>query len=184
MKSFTLKNYPWSLEGLKRCIKENKLPSDIVCGNDRCAIVNVKSYGDSQVLGAMSTWCICEHDCSWRQYVIDTNGVQLFIYRFDEKPENETGLYGATMVIENGKPKTYCSFTRANNPISKVRGYDTDGEALFRTVIIPIFGNIGDFLGEVVKNFIEKNIKPVEKKVTVPDDDWFDPWLYVLEHDY
>ena len=166
MKSFILKNYSWSLEELRRCIRENHLKSEIIYCRQNAAIVHVKSYHDSQILGAMSTWCICEHDCSWRQYVIDTNGIQLFIYRFDEMPEGDTGLYGATFVIENDKPKTHCCFTRANNPISKVRHFDTDGEALFRTVIIPVFGNIGDDLGLMFRNIVKRrgDSKPIEKK--------------------
>jgi hypothetical protein len=81
-------------------------------------------------------------------------------------PEGDTGLYGATFVFENDKPKTHCCFTRANNPISKVRHFDTDGEALFRTVIIPVFGNIGDDLGLMFRNIVKRkgDSKPIEKK--------------------
>ena len=41
MKSFTPKNYKWSVKGLEKCIAENKLKSDIVYVTPSAAIVKV-----------------------------------------------------------------------------------------------------------------------------------------------
>ena len=83
MKSFTTENYPWSLEGLRQCIKGNKMKSKILATNGNRAIVRVANYKDSESLGAYSDWCISQHKCSWEQYVENhPQNVQVFFFDF------------------------------------------------------------------------------------------------------
>ena len=81
-KLFNSENYKWNLKELEKCIKENSLDSEIIAvnGDNTVAIVHVKSYKDSVILGAMSDWCISQHECSWKQYVSGDNNYQIFIF--------------------------------------------------------------------------------------------------------
>lgn len=168
---FTEENYGWNLDGLIRCIKDNKLKSKILFSNPQGAIVHVVSYNESVILGAESTWCISQHNISWEQYVVSTKGVQLFFYCFDEPVESDYSLYGATFQIENDYVKTYCCFTRENNPIGKARGYYSDEEALLKTVVSKVFGDIYDQLaeaiGEIHNNTYGKKKEETKKKIEV-----------------
>jgi hypothetical protein len=162
-KAFTQSNYGWSLKGLMRCIKENNLKSNIVFSTETSAIVHVKSYADSQILGAESTWCISQHDVSWKQYVEDTNGVQLFFYCFNHSVTGDYSLYGATFKVSGNIVNTHCCFTRENNPIGKARGFKTDEEALC-TVVEKDFGKgVFNELASIICDIYEKEIKPNAK---------------------
>ena len=85
---FLPENYGWSVEGLKKCIYDNYLQSEIIAENNHAAIVHVKSYNDSILLGAFTNWCISQHSCSWEQYVSKNGNYQVFIYDFTKKPEH------------------------------------------------------------------------------------------------
>lgn len=149
-KLFTAENYGWNIDGLKLCIKDNKLKSKILFSNPNGAIVHVTSYNESVILGAESEWCISQHNVSWEQYVVKPKGIQLFFYCFNEKAESDYSLYGATFQIKDDEVKTMCCFTRENNPIGKARGFDTDEEALMGTVVGPVFGDIFSQLAEAI----------------------------------
>ena len=56
--AFTKDNYPWSVEGLQRCIESENLNAKIIAINGEKAIVKVNDYKASQILGAVSDWCI------------------------------------------------------------------------------------------------------------------------------
>ena len=146
-----------------QCIKENNLKSEILFVNENAAIVNVVSYEESVILGAESCWCISQHKCSWDQYVLKPQGVQLFFYCFDKPVHNYGSLYGATFKVKGDSVITDCCFTRDNNPISKVEKFDTDEEALFTTVIEPRFGNIKDELFDIIYDIQKETYKPKPK---------------------
>ena len=119
MKNFTPKNYKWSVKGLEKCIAENKLKSDIVYVTPSAAIVKVDNYEDSVVLGAVTDWCICQHSCSWKQYVADKpNNIQIFFYNFGLPYEDYLSVVGATFEItgKNSIVLRHC-FSRENKPI-------------------------------------------------------------------
>jgi len=160
MKPFNKLNYDWTLEGLARCIEENKLESEIIVYNEYGAIVHVKSYNDSIILGAESTWCISQHRESWTQYVEKRNAVQLFFYCFDKSTKSDDSLYGATFDVEKNKAKVYCCFTRENNPIAKAHKTKTDEEAI-KAVIEDYYG---DIFNELKREVIKIHNKPKEEK--------------------
>jgi hypothetical protein len=167
-KPFTEKNYGLNLDGLKRCIEDNKLKSKILFSNPYGAIVHVVSYDESVILGAESTWCISQHNVSWEQYVVKPNGIQLFFYCFQSPVNSDYSLYGATFKIKDNEIETMCCFTRENNPIGKARGYDTDEEALMNTVVGNIFGDIFNQLAEKIYNIGKstkegKNKEPIQQ---------------------
>lgn len=170
-KLFLASNYNWSFSGLEKCITDNKLKSRILIGDNNGAIVHVTSYNDSVILGAESDWCISQHKCSWEQYVTKPNGVQLFFFCFNEYPHGNKSLYGATFVIEKGDVKTSCCFTRDNNPISKVEGFKTDGEALFNVVINPIFGNIKEELKRTIFALAKKDVSIIPETAKKKEDE-------------
>lgn len=60
LKKFNNDNYNWGIDGLEKCINENKLESKIIAKNLYAAIVHVVSYKDSQVLGAMTN-CVFQN---------------------------------------------------------------------------------------------------------------------------
>ena len=162
-KHFLTSNYGWSLGELKRCIKENKLKSKIIFSTKCSAIVQVVSYDESVILGAVSDWCISQHKCSWDQYVKNPQGVQLFFYCFDQPVQNYNSLFGATFKVEDDVVITDCCFTRDNNPIAKVEKLDTDEEALFTTVIEPRFGDIKEELAKEIYSIHKETYKPKQK---------------------
>ena len=151
-KSFVPENYEWSLTGLEKCLKENKLKSNIIVKNDKAAIVHVVSYHDSQILGELTDWCISQHKCSWEQYVEKNGNFQVFLYDFSKKPSDEFSIVGLTWEFNKGYCHLMCCFTRPNNPIGKVTKYENDAIGLYYTVLKPIFGNefsIGDLIEQV-----------------------------------
>jgi hypothetical protein len=166
-KPFTQSNYGWNLDGLIRCIKENKLKSEIVFSTPTSAIVRVVSYGESEILGAESTWCISQHRVSWEQYVEKTNGIQLFFYCFNHSVSGDDSLYGATFQVKGDIINTYCCFTRENHPLGKSRKFNTDEEAL--EVVVEkefgkgVFKELANIIYEIYTN---ENGTKVEHKVT------------------
>jgi len=182
MKSFTTKNYKWSLEGLCQCIEDNKLKSAILFYTDTAAIVHVKSYEDSVVLGAVSDWCISQHSSSWRQYVERNNCVQVFIYNFAKKPNDDDSLIGATYDVKGdspGKVVLVCSFTRPNNPLRTLDGGTSDSVTMKRRILSPIFGKcfkLDDVIISIKKNgvlFKDEHVNEVsEMSVYEPNSDY------------
>jgi hypothetical protein len=145
MKDFNLENYPWSIDGLQQCIKENRCKAKIIAINGNKAIVKVESYGASQVLGAYSDWCISQHRCSWEQYVSNhPENIQIFFYDFDLKPTDNLSLVGATFTMANDKKSMslMCCFTRENHPIGEKigKGPKEDLEALNKLIANKNFG--------------------------------------------
>lgn len=174
-KNYTIKNYPWSLSGLKSCIKDNKLKSEIICETKNAAIVHVVSYEDSIILGADTKWCISQHDVSWKQYILDKKGIQIFIYCFNKDNIDDKSLIGFTFEVERGKVKPYCGFSRFDNPIEKVYKEEDDYTALKMGVLLPAFGNIFNELEEVIvslhnETYPNKTIKKKEEKKESIDD--------------
>ena len=144
MKDFNLENYPWSIDGLQQCIKENRCKAKIIAINGNKAIVKVESYGASQVLGAYSDWCISQHRCSWEQYVSNhPNNIQVFFYNFDFPHDSNLSLVGATFTMDKDwkSMNLMCCFTRENRPIGDKlnKGPEADLEALNKLVVIPYF---------------------------------------------
>ena len=172
-KNYTIENYPWSLSGLKSCIKDNKLKSEIICETNSAAIVHVKSYEDSIILGADTKWCISQHDVSWKQYISDKKGIQIFIYCFNKDNKDDKSLIGFTFEVERGKVKPYCGFSRFDNPIDKVYKEEDDYTALKMGVLLPTFGNIFNELEEVIFDLYNetycKKEKKEEKKESIDD---------------
>ena len=168
MKVFNQKNYAWSLDGLLMCIEENSLQSEVILFGKGTAIVYVKSYYDSQVLGANSDWCICQHDVSWKQYVSgNANNVQLFFYNFNLKPTDSLALVGATFRMKNKwtQLELTCCFVRENVPIGKKK-FGEDLLALNDLVMIPNFGfkiTPKCVLVDSIKDAKEEKEKPKEK---------------------
>ena len=105
---FTRKNYKWTLGGLSKCIEDNKLESQIVAYTDTAAIVHVKNYHDSQILGAESDWCISQHKSSWEQYVSKNKRIQLFFYNFSKFVKDNMDLVGATFVADKKNVSLFC----------------------------------------------------------------------------
>ena len=145
MKDFNLENYPWSIDGLQQCIKENRCKAKIIAINGNKAIVKVESYGASQVLGAYSDWCISQHRCSWEQYVSNhPENIQIFFYNFGLKPTDNLSLVGATFTMANDKKSMslMCCFTRENHPIGEKigKGPSEDLEALNKLIANKNFG--------------------------------------------
>ena len=182
MKSFRTENYPWSIEGLQNCIKENKIKAKVIAINGNKAIVRVNSYGASQVLGYYSDWCISQHRCSWEQYVSNhPNNIQVFFYNFDFPHDSNLSLVGATFTMSDdlNSMKLMCCFTRENNPIGNKlnKGPEADLEALNKLVIIPYFhfeitpdNNplFNNFVGEREPNV---EVKEEKKKLAKLEDD-------------
>jgi len=178
---FTRKNYSWSLDGLTRCIRDNHLESEIVAYTDMAAIVHVKSYYDSQILGAESSWCICQHMESWAQYVSRENRIQLFFYNFAPKckVKENTDLVGATFIPGHNRPMLYCCFGKNNHPIHEYYKRQTpeidDIDALdsilrtnFKCNIIEADGDFSLLLKEIEKNMSKK--KGIEKSMPKKKD--------------
>lgn len=165
MKPFNKSNYDWSVGGLFNCIDENNLNSEVLFYNEYGAIVYVKSYNESVILGAESTWCISQHRESWTQYVEKTNGIQLFFYCFDKSTNGDESLYGATFQVEKNKAKVYCCFTRENNPIAKAHK-TKDDETAIKAVVEDYYGDIFDEVKDVIIKIHKKDKreKPVDKK--------------------
>jgi len=166
-KPFTQSNYGWNLDGLISCIKDNKLKSEIIFSTPTSAIVRVVSYNESEILGAESTWCISQHRVSWEQYVIKTNGIQLFFYCFKNPVYKDNSMYGATFQVEGEKVKVYCGFTRENNPMGKAMGYKTDKDAIvsmmFNNFGTGAFEELGDIIYEI---YTKEHGTTAEHKVT------------------
>lgn len=165
MKNFTPKNYKWSVKGLEKCIAENKLKSDIVYVTPSAAIVKVDNYEDSVVLGAVTDWCICQHSCSWKQYVADKpNNIQIFFYNFGLPYEDYLSVVGATFEITDTKSIVlrHC-FSRENKPIrEKLYKCDDDLHALNELIIKKNF-----CYGSAISILIEAGITEFYQPVTV-----------------
>lgn len=145
MKNFISENYPWSIDGLQQCIKENKCKAKIIAINGNKAIVKIESYGASQIFGAYSDWCISQHRCSWEQYVSNhPENIQIFFYDFSLKPTDNLSLVGATFTMANDKKSMslMCCFTRENHPIGEKigKGPKEDLEALNKLIANKNFG--------------------------------------------
>ncbi len=162
---FLPENYDWSVKGLRKCIYDICLKSEIIAENDHAAIVHVKSYNDSILLGAFTKWCISQHACSWEQYVSNNDNYQVFIYDFSKKPEHELSMVGATYT-KGGKLN--CSFTRLNNPLFEATNCTTDSFAIYNKILKPIFG--GTFLidklitKDAAKNKVDEYTIPKPEK--------------------
>ena len=143
MKSFTPKNYKWSVKGLEKCIAENGMKSEIIYVTPSAAIVKVDNYEDSISLGAVTDWCICQHSCSWKQYVSDKpNNAQIFFYNFGLPYEDYLSVVGATFEItgKNSVVLRHC-FSRENKPIrEKLYKCDDDLYALNELIMKRNFG--------------------------------------------
>ena len=176
---FTTKDYEWTLDGLCKCIKDNNLQSGIIYSTPTAAIVWVKNYRDSQILGALSDWCICQHDVSWQQYVAkNNNNVQLFFYDFTQYPKSTFALVGATFTMKKewSIMDLNCCFVRENHPIKEeMRGQHSDLEAM-NHFLGKTFGiNFGkkSFLVECINKFKEAPVEYVSEPVN-DGIDWDD----------
>ena len=169
-KNFIPENYPWSVRGLKKCIKENRLKDvEILIETDSAAIVYVPNYESSVVLGANANWCISQHRCSWEQYVSNENNVQIFFYNFSPDAEYELSLVGATYALDDTgslgwEPSVFvtCSFTKSDKELFKFVQLGTDDDAV-RCAIVDVYG---DGVNERLKDIILKRffIGKTEKK--------------------
>jgi hypothetical protein len=186
---FTTKDYEWTLDGLCKCIKDNNLQSGIIYSTPTAAIVWVKNYRDSQILGALSDWCICQHDVSWQQYVAkNKNNVQLFFYDFTQYPKSTFALVGATFTMKKewSIMDLNCCFVRENHPIKEeMRGQHSDLEAM-NHLLGKTFGiDFGkkSFLVECINKFKEAPVEyvsePLEVRPAKPVDDGID-WDEIL----
>lgn len=131
MKNFTPKNYKWSVKGLEKCIAENSMKSEIIYITPSAAIVKVDNYEDSVALGAVTDWCICQHSCSWKQYVSEKpNNVQIFFYNFGLPYEDYLSVVGATFeILGKDKIKLCHCFSRENKPLCEKLGkYKDEGD--------------------------------------------------------
>lgn len=170
-KNFIPENYEWSVKGLKKCIKENRLKDvEILIENSHAAIVYVPNYESSVVLGANANWCISQHRCSWEQYVSNDNHVQIFFYNFSPDAEYELSIVGATYALDDSgslgcEPSVFvtCSFTKSNKELFKFVQFDTD-DAAVRCAVVDEYG---DGANERLKDIILKRffIGKTEKKV-------------------
>ena len=175
MKDFNLENYPWSIDGLQQCIKENRCKAKIIAINGNKAIVKVESYGASQVLGAYSDWCISQHRCSWEQYVSNhPNNIQVFFYNFDFPHDSNLSLVGATFTMDKDwkSMNLMCCFTRENRPIGDKlnKGPEADLEALNKLVVIPYFHfeitpNNNPLFNALTNNNVKKEEKVVFEEI-------------------
>lgn len=172
-KNFIPENYPWSVRGLKKCIKENRLKDvEILIESSHAAIVYVPNYESSVVLGANANWCISQHRCSWEQYVSNENNVQIFFYNFSPSAEYELSIVGATYALDDSdslgwEPSVFvtCSFTKSDKELFKFVGLGTDDDAVRYAVVDPLYGDgASDKLKETIlkKFFIGKTEKKVE----------------------
>ncbi len=178
-KYFSDKNYEWSVYGLEKCLKENKLDSSIIVKNKNAAIVKVECYHDSVILGALTSWCISQHECSWNQYVKDNGNYQIFIFDFSKDPGDDLSIIGATWRINTNSPHLICCYTRPNVPINQSTGHSTDFGGLTEAIIKPIFGN--DFnLSEIIADSIKLKNKfhTVEAENTDYDSDEFTQYTF------
>ena len=172
--TFTNKNYHWSINGLQRCIEDNKLNAKIIAINGEKAIVKVNDYKASEILGAASDWCISQHTCSWEQYVSKNGNVQLFFYNFNLPSDNYMSLVGATFTMRKDltSMKLMCCFTRENHPISeKINKKNCDLEALNKLIATANFGftiteNNNPLFNALVKDITESNT------FSVSEDSW------------
>ena len=173
-KKYLPENYPWSIKGLRDCIKENHLKSEIIFETKgylpylkirNMAIVAVASYADSVILGANTKWCISEHISSWQQYVEKEKSVQLFIYDFQAKPGTNASMYGFTLKVNKGHVEPYCGFTRDDEPIAKFFKSKDDWSGLINKVIKPNFGSLEMF--DKILEFHEKTYHVKEEM-----DEW------------
>lgn len=176
---FTTKDYEWTLDGLCKCIKDNNLQSGIIYSTPTAAIVWVKNYRDSQILGALSDWCICQHDVSWQQYVAkNNNNVQLFFYDFTQYPKSTFALVGATFTMKKewSIMDLNCCFVRENHPINEeMRGQHSDLEAMnhFLGKTFGIDFGKKSFLVECINKFKETPVEYVSEPVN-DGIDWDD----------
>lgn len=133
MKSFTPKNYKWSVKGLEKCIAENGMKSEIIYVTPSAAIVKVDNYDDSVVLGEITNWCICQHSCSWKQYVADKpNNVQIFFYNFGLPYEDYLSVVGATFeILSKDEIKLRHCFSRENKPLFEKLGKNKEKGDLY-----------------------------------------------------
>lgn len=171
MKNFISENYPWSIDGLQQCIKENKCKAKIIAINGNKAIVKVGNYSTSQSLGAYSDWCISQHRCSWEQYVSNhPENIQIFFYNFELKPTDNLSLVGATFTMANDKKSMslMCCFTRENHPIGEKigKGPKEDLEALNKLIANKNFGfEITENDNPLFNALSENNAKKEEKAI-------------------
>lgn len=184
MKEFTPKNYQWSHEGLEQCIAENKMKSKIILYSLSAAIVKVDNYEESQSLGAVTDWCICQHSCSWRDYVGKyKNRMQLFFYDFTMKHDQNLSMVGATFEVQPHKgPNLICSFSRENKPLKeKLKTWElpdrpyTDYDALCFLIMYKHFGDTSIYyIVEKEHNSAKNSEKPETKKreITTSFDDF------------
>lgn len=196
---FTTDNYPWSIDGLKSCIKDNKLKGvKILVENDTAAAVYIPNYQASIVLGGMSDWCISQHKCSWKQYVSDKNNVQMFFFDFSKKPLSELTLVGATYTNEN-KFGVMCAFTRGNHPLHEIVKKKDDQKALYEEIISEnfswpqmalidesinnIFNGLKPVKEELNENHSYEPVTPMESSTEsyapmpwIGEDEYWDPW--------
>lgn len=176
---FTTKDYEWTLDGLCKCIQDNNLQSGIIYSTPTAAIVWVKNYRDSQILGALSDWCICQHDVSWQQYVAkNNNNVQLFFYDFTQYPKSTFALVGATFTMKKewSIMDLNCCFVRENHPIKEeMRGQHSDLEAMnhFLGKTFGIDFGKKSFLVECINKFKETPVEYVSEPVN-DGIDWDD----------
>lgn len=145
MKDFITENFNWSVDGLRKCIADNKLDAKIIAINGNKAIVKVNNYEASVCLGHYSDWCISQHKCSWEQYVSKhPNNIQLFFFDFSLNHKKFLSLVGATFKMDKSleSMKLMCCFSRENHPIGEKigKGPESDLEALNKLIAIPHFG--------------------------------------------
>ena len=158
-KKFVTENYHWSVEGLKQCIKDNKLKGvTIIVENEHAAAVEVPTYAASVVLGGMSDWCISQHKCSWEQYVSKQNNIQVFFFNFAINPFDDLSLVGATFKKDG---KVMCSFTRENHPLHEITKHKNDQIALYEAIM---YNNYSYSEVEIIDNTV-KNLSGFEEKI-------------------
>ena len=165
--------FNWSIDGLRLCMSHNDMSSKILYGDKNCAIVHVKCYEDSVLLGDISDWCISQHESSWEQYVIKPNGAQIFFYDFTKSPtKDDDSLIGATYVLKDGHTSLMCCFVRPNYPIQELHNdCETDETAMNIYMFEGVFNGTKLDLYDYIERALRKDehIKRELKKKEMPE---------------
>ena len=61
MKDFITENFNWSVDGLRKCIADNKLDAKIIAINGNKAIVKVNNYDCFSLISLL----IIKNSCHW-----------------------------------------------------------------------------------------------------------------------
>lgn len=186
---FSIKELPWTVASLISYIQENCPSSKVIMYNDTCAAVLVGNYQDSVKLGAESDWCISQHNCSWQQYVVKPQSLQMFFFNFSKKKPKFDSLVGATFHVDTfNNVNLTCCFGKDNHPICEYYKLDSDFEALNERILIPNFGvdlrDSHNYLYEQLVAEDKANKVNAEKELKKPITINSKFWDYVPSYSY